>query len=297
MQKTIRIIGVNMDLGQSRRGVDVGPSAIRYADLAARLSRLGYQLSDEGNIQVPVKDSITGSDVAQAIHQAIHQACTAVYDVGRQAVKDKCIPIFLGGDHSISIGTIGGITHDSPCGVIWIDAHGDYNTSATSTTGNTHGMPLAALTGTGDHALVDIGRPGAAIKPEDVVLIGLRDLDPVEQKLLRKSGITIFTMRDIDESGISEIAHKALASLMHHQRLHVSLDMDSLDPMIAPGVGTPVPGGLTYREAQLLMETFADSHRISSMDIVEINPIIDTGNQTAKIAVDLAASLFGKRII
>jgi arginase len=158
-------------------------------------------------------------------------------------------------------------------------------------------MPLAALTGTGDRALTDIGRPGAAVKPEDVVLIGLRDLDPVEREMLRKSGITIFTMRDVDENGMSEIARKALASLTNHNRIHISLDMDALDPLVAPGVGTPVPGGLTYREAHLLMETFADSRRVSSLDIVEINPIIDIGNQTAKIAVDLAVSLFGKRIL
>jgi arginase len=293
MQKNIRIIGINMDLGQSRRGVDVGPSAIRYADLSARLGRLGYGISDAGNIHVPVKESLAGGEVVSAIHHT----CRAVYDAGRTAIEEGCIPIFLGGDHSIAIGSVGGVTHASPCGVIWIDAHGDYNTSETSTSGNIHGMPLAVLTGTGDPMLIDIGRPGAAVKPEDVVLIGLRDLDPVERGLLRNSGITIFTMRDIDENGINEIAHKALTSLKHHNRIHVSLDMDGLDPMVAPGVGTPVPGGLTYREAQLLMETFADSGRISSLDIVEINPIIDTGNQTAKIAVDLAVSLFGKRIL
>lgn len=292
-RKPVRIIGVTMDLGQSRRGVDVGPSAIRYADLSHRLSRLGLQVQDVGNIQVPVKDSIAGEDVGQAIHEA----CEAVYVAGREAVREGYIPIFLGGDHSIAIGTIGGVTHDSPCGVIWIDAHGDYNTSESSTSGNIHGMPLAALTGAGNPTLVDVGRAGASIKPEDVVLIGLRDLDPVERDMLKKSGIAIFTMRDIDEFGVSEIAHKALAVLMHHQRIHVSLDMDSLDPMVAPGVGTPVPGGFTYREAHLLMETISDSGRIASLDIVEINPFIDNANQTAKIAVDLAVSLFGKRII
>ena len=293
MKKTIRIIGVNMDLGQSRRGVDVGPSAIRYADLSTRLEQLGFGVFDAGNIAVPVKDTLTDKEVVTCIHNA----CEAVYDTGKAAIADGCIPIFLGGDHSIAMGSIGGVTHHAPCSVIWIDAHGDYNTPETSASGNIHGMPLAVLTGAGDRALTDIGRPGVKVEPKDVVLIGLRDLDSVERERLQRSGITIFTMRDIDENGISAVAKKALTSLTNHSRIHVSLDMDAMDPMIAPGVGTPVPGGLTYREAQLLMETLADSGRVTSLDMVEINPIIDTGNQTANIAVDLAVSLFGKRIL
>ncbi len=293
MQKRIQIIGVPMDLGQSQRGVDVGPSAIRYAGLSARLGRLDYDIGDAGNIEVPVRNALPKGDLVPAIHRA----CEAVYNAGKNAVEDGCCPIFLGGDHAISIGTIGGITHAEPAGVIWIDAHGDFNTSDTSSTGNIHGMALALLIGRGLEQLVHIGRPGPKIKANDVALIGVRDLDGEERQLLKNSGIHIFTMRDIDEQGISRIAHEALKRLKHRKRIHVSLDMDGLDPMEASGVGTPVPGGLTYREAHLLMEIIADSQRLCSMDIVEINPIIDNRNKTAKIAVDLAISLFGKRII
>ncbi len=293
MRKPIRIIGVPMDLGQSQRGVDVGPSAIRYAGLASRLSRLGYTISDAGNIEVPVRNSLPQNDLIPTIHRA----CEAVYQAGSVAVAEGFCPIFLGGDHAISIGTIGGVTHAEPAGIIWIDAHGDFNTATTSSTGNIHGMALALLTGRGLEHLVHIGRPGPKIKAGDIALIGVRDLDGEERQLLKDSGIHIFTMRDIDEQGISRIANEALKRLKHRKRLHVSLDMDGLDPMEASGVGTPVPGGLTYREAHLLMEIIADSRRLCSMDIVEINPIIDNRNKTAKIAVDLAISLFGKRIL
>lgn len=289
----IRIIGVPMDLGQSRRGVDVGPSAIRYAGLSKRLEALGYTIENIGNIQIPVRDALPATELVTEIRNA----CEAVYIAGRQALADGCHPIFLGGDHAISVGTIGGITHDQPAGVIWIDAHGDFNTMETSDSGNIHGMALALLTGNGLDALVNLGRPGPKIKPADVVLIGVRQLDMDERRLLKNSGIHVFTMRDIDEQGISSIAHQALNRLIHLRHVHVSLDMDGIDPDDAPGVGTPVSGGLTYREAQLLMEIIADSKRLISMDIVEINPIIDNRNKTAGVAVDLAVSLFGKRIL
>jgi arginase len=295
MPKTIQIIGVPMDLGQSNRGVDMGPSAVRYAGLAQGLAHLGYTVVDNGNIVVPVKESLGGSE--SAILAAICAACGEAYRAAMAACEQGNIPIFLGGDHSIAIGTVGGITHTEQAGIIWIDAHGDFNLPQTSPNGNIHGMPVAVLLGKGFDALVDLGRPGRKINPEDLVYIGLRDLDYDEKNMLRASGMKIFTMRDIDESGIASITRQALAHLKDYPRLHVSLDMDILDPREAPGVGTPAVGGLTYREAHLLMEILEDSGRVSSVDVVEINPILDTKNSTAKLAVELIKTLFGKSIL
>lgn len=292
MSKKVKIIGVPMDLGQSKRGVDMGPSAMRYAGLSTRLSELGYSVKDTGDIQVPVKESLDEKEVLSEICRT----CSQVYEAGRVAIADS-IPVFIGGDHSISIGSIGGVTHDAPAGLVWVDAHGDFNTMQTSRTGNVHGMSLAVVTGSGLPELVNIGRPGAKIDSVNVVLIGVRSLEEQERMLLKKSGIRIYTMREIDERGINRVVDEALEVLRGLDRIHVSLDVDCLDPMTAPGLGTPEPGGLTYREAHLMMEIIADSKRLSSMDIVEINPIIDKGNQTAKIAVELTASLFGKSIL
>jgi arginase len=297
VKRNVRIIGVPMDLGQSRRGVDMGPSAIRYAGLDRRLRRLGHDLQDAGNVPVTDREALPPETGGIGFAHSIEAACRHAYEAGRKAVADGCFPLFLGGDHSMAIGSIGGITHDAPTGVIWIDAHGDFNIPETSPNGNIHGMPVAVLLGYGLPALVNIGRPGPKLKPADVVLLGTRDLDYDERNMLRDSGITIFTMRDIDERGIGAVARDAIQALGHCQRIHVSLDMDILDPAEAPGVGTPAPGGITYREAHLLMETLADTERVSSMDIVEINPILDTRNQTAHLAVELAASLLGQRIL
>jgi len=292
MKQKIEIIGVPIDLGQTHRGVEMGPAAIRYAKLLTRLQNLGFSVTDKGNIQVPVRDSVPEASLVEEIRRA----CESAYQAAADAVRENCKPIFLGGDHSIAIGTVGGVTHDEPAGLIWVDAHGDFNTPEISDSGNIHGMPLAILTGNGLPELVNVGRKGPKVKPEDVVVIGVRDLDRREKQNLKESGVTVFTMRDIDEEGISVVARKALKQLDHLHRIHVSLDIDSLDPIEAPGVGTPVNGGLTSREAHLLMEIIADSEQLTSMDIVEINPIIDHQNQTAKIAVDLALSLFGSRI-
>lgn len=286
-----------MDLGQSQRGVDLGPGAVRYAGLASRVRALGYSVEDLGNVAVPVRESFAGEGTTHFL-PAILDACRVVYDLGRKALADGCMPVFLGGDHSIAMGTVGGVTHDGGAvGLIWIDAHGDFNTPETSPSGNVHGMPLAALCGLGPSELVDLGRPGAKLRPENVVLIGIRDLDPLERQLLKDSGVTIFTMRDIDERGIANVAREALDQLRNVSRLHVSLDMDSLDPSEAPGVGTPVPGGLTYREAHALMEILADRGIVGSVDIVEINPILDNRNETAETAVQLLTSLLGKSIL
>ncbi|MDZ7269646.1 MAG: arginase [candidate division KSB1 bacterium] len=293
---TIRVIGVPMDLGQSRRGVDMGPSALRYAGLYDRLLQLGHEIEDYGN--VPVEDrAILPREGGIRFLPTVVKTCETVYQLGREAIAAGKIPLFLGGDHSIAAGTIGGITHDSPAGVLWIDAHGDFNTPESSPSGNIHGMPLAALMGQGAPELVNLGRPGAKLRPPDLVLIAVRDLDPLEKILLKQSGVTVYTMREIDERGISVVMREALRRLSHLSRLHVSLDMDSLDPLDAPGVGTPVPGGLTYREAHLVMEMLADSKLVRSIDIVEVNPILDHRNHTASIAVALLASLFGQSIL
>lgn len=297
MQKqTIRIIGVPMDLGQNRRGVDMGPSAVRYANLQARLERLGHEVLDEGNLQAPNPEEHVAEGSGRRM-KAVAAVCNNVYELASRYLADGDFAIFLGGDHSISLGTIAAAAETSKTGVIWIDAHGDFNTPTSSPSGNIHGMPMAALVGKGNELLVNVGYEGAKLHPSQIVQIGIRDLDPVERTELGNSGITVFTMRSIDELGTAAIAHQALDRLRHLDSIHISLDMDSLDPDEAPGVGTPVPGGLTYREAHLLMEILGDSGRVRSLDIVEINPILDDMNKTAELAVELAASLLGQRIL
>jgi arginase len=294
--KQIRIIGVPMDLGQARRGVDLGPGALRYAGVGQRLRQLGCTLEDFGNIETPVRDTLP-VEGGMAYLPAVVSVCETIYQAGQQAVAEGCLPLFIGGDHSIALGTIGGISHAGPVGVLWIDAHGDFNTPASSPSGNLHGMPLAALMGLGAPELVNLGRPGPKLTATDVILIGIRDLDREERRLLRESRVGVYTMRQIDEQGMAAVVNEALQRLNHHTRLHISLDMDSLDPGDAPGVGTPVSGGLTYREAHLLMEILADDGRISSIDVVEINPILDAHNQTARLATELIASLLGQSIL
>lgn len=296
MSITVNIIGIPMDLGQSRRGVDMGPSALRYAGLDDRLRRLGYVVEDNGNINIPVRDMLPSEGGLTFLPAVVH-ACEAMYQVGQEAIEAGHLPLFIGGDHSIAVGTLGGVTHAGPTGLLWIDAHGDFNTPESSPSGNLHGMPLAALLGQGAPELVNLGRPGPKLTPTEVILVGIRDLDPQEKVLLKESHVKVYTMREIDERGMADVAAEAVARLSHLPRLHVSLDMDSLDPSEAPGVGTPVPGGLTYREAHLLMEIIADCACVGSVDVVEINPILDHRNHTAKIAVELIASLLGQSIL
>lgn len=296
MSRTIRIIGVPIDLGQSKRGVDMGPAALRYAGLAEKLEALGHRVIDDGNIPVAVRETVS-SEAPRHYLPSIALACSSVYEAARQAISAGETPLFLGGDHTLAIGSIGGISHNSRCGLLWIDAHADFNTPETTISNNIHGMTLAVLLGDGYPELVRVGRPGAKLRPQDVVMIALRELDPGERERVRTSGITVYTMRDVDERGIGPVVREALERLEQHDRIHVSLDMDCLDPQAAPGVGTSSPGGLSCREAQLMMELIADCGCCSSMDIVEINPILDRNNRTARLAVDLAASLFGKRIL
>lgn len=296
MSRDIRIIGVPLDLGQSKRGVDMGPAALRYAGLADKLETLGHRVTDGGNLAVPVRETVV-AEAPRHYLPSIARVCRDTYEAARLAVAAGETPLFLGGDHSLAIGSIGGITHTAPAGLLWIDAHADFNTPATTISGNVHGMTMAVLLGNGYPELLEVGRPGSKLRPEDVVMIAVRDLDPGERERLRSSGITVYTMRDVDERGVGAVVREALQRLEHHHRVHVSLDVDCLDPQDSPGVGTPSPGGLTRREAQLAMELIADCGCCSSMDIVEINPIQDHHNRTALLATELAVSLFGKRIL
>jgi len=296
MTTKTRIIGIPMDLGQSHRGVDMGPSAIRYANLSPSLEALGYTCLDSGDITIPGHYALSDTSIKKRL-PLIEKACARAYELGRQAIDAGEIPIFLGGDHSASIGTVGGVSHDCDVGLIWIDAHGDFNTPESSYSQNVHGMALATLLGIGAKELVNLGRPGPKVKPENTVMIGIRDLDPEEKILIKQSGCTVFTMRDVDEMGIRAVLTQTLKMLEKLENIHISLDLDVMDPLDAPGVGTPSQGGLTYREGQLIMEILSDTQKLHSVDIMEINPILDIQNRTAQMAVNLLSSLFGKKII
>ncbi|MBE2271336.1 MAG: arginase [Anaerolinea sp.] len=286
-----------MDLGQKRRGVDMGPSAIRYAGLQHRLENLGYQVSDGGNISVPVVEQIEPDPTdGRALNaHAVGAICQSVHEHMEQVLNAGQIGIFLGGDHSIALGTVSAaLEHHRKVGVLWIDAHGDFNTPQTTPSGNVHGMVVAALMGKCPPVLT-VG--DVRLRADQIVYLGIRDLDIEEKAAMREAGVRVYTMRDIDENGMATVVHAALNALGNVDALHISLDMDALDPRHAPGVGTPVPGGLTYREAHLLLELLADDGRARTMDIVEVNPILDNNNRTARTAVELTASLFGQRIL
>jgi arginase len=298
MQHHFRIFGVPMDLGQRRRGVDMGPSAIRYAGLHGQLRALGHTLLDSGNLNVPLPENEPPDDSRARHLPSIAAVCHDIYNQAFGCGERGETALFLGGDHSLSIGTVSAIAaHTDDIGVLWVDAHGDFNTPEITPSGNVHGMALATLLGRGPAELTQIGRPGPKLKASQAVILGARDIDPLEKTALLDSGVLVLTMRDIDAMGLAAAAQQALEHFRHLRQLHVSLDMDALDPVEAPGVGTPVPGGLTYREAHLLMEILSDSGKVSSMDIVEVNPILDDRNRTAKLAVELVASLFGKGIL
>jgi arginase len=295
----IRVIGVPMDLGADRRGVDIGASAIRYAGLNDQLRRLGYSVNDIGNIVVPQPESQPIGDPHVKYLEPIVHVSEDLADAVTAALQDGEFPLVLGGDHSIALGSITGVARvHRDIGVIWVDAHGDFNTHETTPSGNIHGMILGALAGLGHPSLTGIGGWSPKINTRSIVIVGARDLDPREQELLREHKIHVFTMTDIDQRGMSEVIEQAVevASQASHG-FHLSLDMDSLDPREAPGVGTPVRGGLTYREAHLAMEVVAASGRMVSMDAVEVNPILDRENATAQLAVELILSALGKRII
>ena len=287
-----------MDLGQGRRGVDMGPSAIRYARLEAAIAELGHPVTDLGNAGVPIPELVESDESVRHL-EAVRSVCEAVAGRAAEVVSGGLFPIFLGGDHSISIGTVSGVAGATGgrTGVIWLDAHADFNLPETSPSGNIHGMPLATLTGRGAPGLVGIGGPGASVRAEDIVLIGLRSVDVEERNLLREAGAKVYTMKEIDAYGVAKVVRRALKDLSHLDRVHLSFDLDALDPEVAPGVGTPVRGGLTYREAHLVMELINEAGIVTSLDVVEVNPILDVKNGTAALAVELVESLMGRRII
>ncbi|AWN23877.1 arginase [Deinococcus irradiatisoli] len=292
----ISILGIPMDLGAGRRGVDMGPSALRNANLDAALRALGHQVRDLGDVPVRVPETLNKyQDQGLVFLEEILSACTGAYERLRD-LDANTFPIALGGDHSVSMGTVPGAARGRRSGVVWVDAHADFNTPGSSESGNIHGMPVAHLTGLGDARLSSIAGDWHA-RPEDIVMIGLRSVDPRERELVAEAGIKTYTMKDVDQLGMTRIAQETLERLGHLERLHVSFDADALDPVVCPGVGTPVPGGLSYREGHLLMELFAESGRVTSLDLVEVNPILDVRNQTAEVMVGMAASLLGQRIL
>jgi arginase len=301
--KKIRVIGVPLDLGQSRRGVDMGPSAVRVAGLEARLEDLGHVVEDAGNIAVAIPEQKKTGDPHAKYLKEITATCTKEADLVVKTLEAGKVPLVLGGDHSVGAGTVSGVAEfyrrqNQKIGLIWIDAHTDINTPDSSPSGNVHGMPLGALMGLGPTDLGNIYGFSPKVAPENCVLVGVRDIDAIEKENVRRAGIGVFTMRDIDERGMRNVMEDALKLAGKGTAgYHVSLDMDWVDPEDAPGVGTPVRGGATYREAHLAMEIIADHGRMLSFEIVEVNPVIDEHNRTADLAVELALSAFGKKIL
>jgi arginase len=300
MMREIAITGVPVDLGAGRRGVDMGPSAIRYAGLTERLAALGHRVRDLGNITAPLAEMIAPPCEGEKarylaplveINRMLAQQVAAICAEG-------AFPLVLGGDHSLAIGSVNGVARGRRVGVLWIDAHGDFNTPETTPSGNIQGMSTAALTGRGHPALAGLLGTGPAVRASDIAMIGIRDLDGLEREALRGAGIHVFTMHEIDRRGMAAVMEEALSRVTAETSgIHVSLDMDALDPHEAPGVGTPVLGGIAYREAHLAMEMIAESGQMIGMDLVEVNPILDERNKTAELAVAFALSAFGKRII
>lgn len=299
----IHVLGVPLDLGAGRRGVDMGPSAFRIAGLVEHLRELGLDAHDQGDVRTPIREAIASTDPARKFAPHIATVCRDLYERSLQSLTQGAVPIVLGGDHSIAAGSVSATaaavkaSTGLPLGLLWVDAHGDMNTPETTPSGNVHGMPLAALLGGEPRELTDFS-PRPVVKPEHTVLLGLRDLDARERTRILASGVHVFTMTDIDRNGIAAVAEQALAIVTAHTGgVHVSFDMDVCDPTIAPGVGTPVRGGLDYREAHLLMELVAASGRVSALDLVEVNPTLDIRNTTAELGVELALSALGKRIL
>lgn len=297
--RTVAVIGAALDLGQGRRGVDMGPSAIRYAGLEERLAGIGCIVEDRGNVATAVPEATAVRDERARYLPEILDTCALVAGHVADTVAAGETPLVLGGDHSVAIGTLAGlrVAHGRPGGVLWIDAHGDLNTPGTSPSGNVHGMPLAAALGLAGASFEHEGLVLPAVDPEHVALLGVRALDEDEQELIRASGVRVLTMSEIDRIGIERALREALDRVAGAGFVHVSLDLDVLDPEVAPGVGTPVRGGLTYREAHLALELVAESGLAGSLEVVEVNPILDRENTTALTAVELVASALGKTIL
>lgn len=297
----ISIVGVPMDHGQNRRGVDMGPSAIRYAGVVDRIEELGHTVSDEGDIQIGQADGSVDTSTNLRNLKAITEATEALGDKVFEVAEAGNFPLVLGGDHSIAIGTLAGISerHEN-LGVIWYDAHADMNTSDTSPSGNIHGMPLAASFGHGHEKLTNIRGYSPKVKPENIVIIGARSVDPGERQLIKERGIRVYSMHEIDKMGMNAVIEDSIRYLKEERKtdaVHLSLDLDGIDPMYTPGVGTPVPGGISYRESHLAMEMLFDAGIITSAEFVEVNPILDEKNRTADVAVALIGSLFGEKLL
>ena len=302
--KTVHIIGVPLDLGGNRRGVDMGPSAFRIAGLGERILALGHTVVDKGDLPTPIPETQEQRDEHKKYIRDIAKVCQKLYQTALATLEEGAMPIVLGGDHSLAAGSVAAAaewantTRHLPLGLIWVDAHGDMNTPATTSSGNVHGMPLAALLGPEPAELSRIGNFAPKVQPAHTVLIGVRNLDDREKVLVRDSHIHIFTMKDIDRQGIASVVEQAVALAgAGTAGIHVSFDMDVCDPMVAPGVGTPVKGGLDYREAHMVMEMVADSGALTSLDLVEVNPTLDIQNTTAQLGTELALSALGMKIL
>jgi arginase len=298
VSRRVAVLGAALDLGAGRRGVDMGPSAIRYAGLSQRLERSGIEVDDRGNVQAGLPETHgSGSEQARFLDEILETGARVAEEV-RRARSEGLLPLVLGGDHSVALGTLSGLAADGETGgVLWFDAHGDLNTPETTPTGNVHGMPLAGALGRCGGSFGRDGLHLPALDPERVALIGVRSLDPGERALVREVGIAVYTISDIDRRGVEPVLREALERVEGAAFLHVSVDLDVVDPEYAPGVGDPVRGGLSYREAHLAMELVAESAQPDSLELVEVNPIRDHENQTAGLAVELAASALGARIL
>jgi arginase len=301
--KPVHLIGVPLDLGAGRRGVDMGPSAFRIAGIGDQLAALGRTVFDKGDLPTPIPETQRPADKKKKYIRDIAKVCQRLYDRASKSLDEGAFPLVLGGDHSLAAGSVAASadwlrrTSSKPLGLIWVDAHGDMNTPATTESGNVHGMPLAALLGQEPLELASIGSTPSVL-PENTVLVGIRNLDQREKEQIRGSGVHVFTMKDIDRDGIAKVAEQALALAAHGTGgIHVSFDMDVCDPTVAPGVGTPVKGGIDYREAHLIMELVADAGQLVALDLVEVNPTLDIRNTTAEFGTELALSALGKGIL
>ncbi len=304
MPRSIHIIGVPLDLGGGRRGVDMGPSAFRIAGLGERIAGLGYTVVDKGDLPAPIPETQDLRDERKKYIRDIARVCTKLYQTAGQSFDEGAMPVVLGGDHSLAAGSVAAAadwaakSRHLPIGLLWVDAHGDMNTPATSLSGNVHGMPLAALLGPEPSELARIGATSPKVQPAHTVIIGVRNLDEREKVAVRDSHVHVFTMKDIDRQGIASIVEQAVNLAGNGTAgIHVSFDMDVCDPAIAPGVGTPVKGGLNYREAHMVMEIVADSGLLTSLDLVEVNPTLDLQNTTAQLGTELALSALGMKIL
>jgi arginase len=296
--RSVAVIGAALDLGSGRRGVDMGPSAIRYAGLDARLAQLGHECLDLGNVEAAVPEAADVADEHARFLPEIQATCSRVADLVAQAASNGLMPLVLGGDHSVALGSLAGLARVYGLGgVLWLDAHGDLNSPETSPSGNVHGMVLAAALGRGGPRFQENGWGLPAVADSHAALVGVRSLDDGERELLGDLEACVFTMSDVDRLGVERAVRDALAHVAGAAFVHVSLDMDVVDPDVAPGVGTPVRGGLSYREAHLALELIAESGLLTSLDVVEVNPILDRENETGKLAVELVASALGARIL